>query len=351
MSKPKTKQSITLTSIKENIAFIKSINDKLQKKSENEKVVKKSENEKVVKKSENEKVVKKSENEKVVKKSENEKVVKKSENESEDIDKNIKIENIISLNKGEMGEIYTIKSIFLMIQNNKIDTLKKIFGEDASEGITLHDINDKKEITKIEEIKKTKSTSKADCIIKFVKTNKFMNISIKCMHGAMPALLNHTPRNAKVFKEGGILNKNLEKLDNLISMMNKERTDGNVGEDIQISKTFPSLNEDIKKNIIEVVKYFMFEGTGSGNSQNPVNSILEIYEPNNIEKWKFINCEDDKNKIDYIESQYDKLILSLRDKGMPKNNNTICEPWIFYQKKDSKKKSKQKGSLHIRLKK
>ena len=32
----------------------------------------------------------------------------------------------------------------------------------------------------------------------------------------------------------------------------------------------------------------MFEGSGSGNSKNPVNSILEIYEPNNIEKWKFI---------------------------------------------------------------
>ena len=140
MSSAKTKQSIALTNIKENIAFIKSINEKVVKKSENEKVVKKSENEKVVKKSENEKVVKKSD------KSEN----KSDVNIKKDVDdKNSKIENIISLNKGEIGEIQTIKSIFLMIQNKKIDTLTKIFGEDASEGITLHDINDKKEITKI----------------------------------------------------------------------------------------------------------------------------------------------------------------------------------------------------------
>ena len=266
-----------------------------------------------------------------------------------DIDNNVEkeMDNIISLNKGEVGEILTIKILFRLAQENKIDNLIKIFGKDADKGITIHNINDKKKISNIEEIKKTKCTSKADCIIKFVKTNKFMNISIKCMHCAMPAILNHTPRSAKVFQEGGILNKNLDNLDNLISLMNKERIEENVGEDIHISKTFPFLENELKKNLIEVVKYFMFDGSGSGNSNNPVNSILEIYDPNNINKWKFINCEEDKNKIKYIESQYDKFVLSLRDKGMPKNKNKICEPWIYYQKKNSK----EKGSLHIRLKK
>jgi hypothetical protein len=255
-------------------------------------------------------------------------------------------EDIITLNKGELGEILTIKNLFRLSHENKIDDLIKIFGKDADKGITIHNINNKKEINSIEEIKKTKCTSKADCIIKFVKTNKFMNISIKCMHGAMPTILNHTPRSAKVFQEGGALNKNLDLLDNLIYLMNKERIDGNVGEDIHIIKVFPLLDDELKKNLIEVVKYFMFDGSGSKNANNPANSILEIYDPNNTNKWKFINCDDDNYKIKYVESLYDKLVLSLRDKGMPKNKNKICEPWIYYQNK-----SKEKGSLHIRLKK
>jgi len=166
------------------------------------------------------------------------------------------------------------------------------------------------------------------------------------MHGAMPTILNHTPRSAKVFQEGGALNKNLDLLDKLIYLMNKERIDGNVGEDIHICKVLPLLNDELKKNLIEVVKYFMFDGSGSKNANNPANSILEIYDPNNTNKWKFINCDDDNYKIKYVESLYDKLVLSLRDKGMPKNKNKICEPWIYYQNK-----SKEKGSLHIRLKK
>jgi hypothetical protein len=52
----------------------------------------------------------------------------------------------------------------------------------------------------------------------------------------MPAILNHTPRSAKVFQDGGDLFPELKNLDTLISYLNKERTNRNVGEDIHIKK-------------------------------------------------------------------------------------------------------------------
>ena len=167
----------------------------------------------------------------------------------------------------------------------------------------------------------------------------------------MPAILNHTPRSAKVFQVGGLLFDNLNELDNLIYLMNEERSKGTVGEDINISNIFPSIKNEIKTNLIEIVKYFMFFGTGRGNANNPVNSILEIYDPSNIDKWKFVNCENENDKIKYIETLYDKLILSMRDKGMPTKKNIQCDPWIFHQKNNGKQKEKYKGSLHIRIKK
>ena len=48
----------------------------------------------------------------------------------------------------------------------------------------------------------------------------------------------------------------------------------------------------------------------------------------------------------YIESIYDKIIISLRNKGMPKVNNEYCEPWIFNDVKPDGS-IKYKGSLDI----
>jgi hypothetical protein len=58
-------------------------------------------------------------------------------------------EDIITLNKGELGEILTIKNLFRLSHENKIDDLIKIFGKDADKGITIHNINNKKEINNI----------------------------------------------------------------------------------------------------------------------------------------------------------------------------------------------------------
>jgi hypothetical protein len=42
-------------------------------------------------------------------------------------------------------------------------------------------------------------------MIKFKKDDMYINCSIKCYHGAKPSILNHTPRSANVFQNGGDL--------------------------------------------------------------------------------------------------------------------------------------------------
>ena len=77
----------------------------------------------------------------------------------------------------------------------------------------------------------------------------------------------------------------------------------------------------------------MFDGYGSKNANNPANSILEIYDPNNTNKWRFINCNEDNYNYNYNYNYKIKFV----NRGF-----TI---------KRNQKKSKEKGSLHLRLKK
>lgn len=266
----------------------------------------------------------------------------------EPVKKVIKKKLLQKENKGEKGEVDVIRIIYNLSKINDIKSLKLIFGDNAENGIIMYNIKTNKQIEKIDDIKKAESGSKADFMIKFIKNNMFMNCSIKCEHGAMPTILNHTPRSAKVFQDGGDLFTELENLDTLISYLNKERINGNVGEDIHIKNM--NISEEFKKCIICVITYFLFCGTGVGKSKYPSNSILEIQEPNDIKKWKFYNCIDNKKKDEYAQNIYDRIILSMRDKGMPTKKNALCEPWIFRQIKENDI-IKEKGSLHIRLKK
>jgi len=167
-----------------------------------------------------------------------------------------------------------------------------------------------------------------------------MNISIKSKYASPPAILNHTSRSAVVFSQNGDLFNELVLLDEIIKIMNTKRINKEVGEDININNL--NLNDNQKKCIINIIKYFVFEGSGCKKSISPANSILEIYNIHNINEWKFILCNSDELKNNYINSIYNKLILSIRSKGMPKKISDYCKPWLYNNKN---------GSLHIRIKK
>ena len=103
----------------------------------------------------------------------------------------------------------------------------------------------------------------------------------------------------------------------------------------------------IEKTLKSVIEYFIFDGTGQTKAMYPVNAILNIRDSTNIFTWNFINCPNKESRSGYIETVYPKLILSMRDKGMPSDSGKFekCLPWIF------ETKGKSKGSLHIRISK
>lgn len=246
-------------------------------------------------------------------------------------------------NKGEAGEEYVIKKLFNLNKNKEFDVLISLLGTDASEGITLYEFSDDKEIIDENQIKKAPSNCKSDCKLKLNKTGDFLNISIKCKHGSPPAIINHTNRKANVF-QNGCLNNELVNLDEIIIKLNKLRKEGSLKEDININSQ--KLTKKQKDSLIKVISYFVFDGTGSVKSLYPVDSILEIDNPEKIDTWKLIICKNEKNKIDYIESIYNSLVLSIRDKGMPKKESIcdIIKPWVY-----EPYANKIKGSLHIRI--
>ena len=101
----------------------------------------------------------------------------------------------------------------------------------------------------------------------------------------------------------------------------------------------------LKEKFKEILSYFVFDGSGKGYSKCKSNAIM-TYQSDEIIFRKYDNIQ---NKKAYIESIYDKIVISLRDKGMPKLIHECCKPWVFDDIKPDGS-IKHKGSLHIRIK-
>lgn len=248
-------------------------------------------------------------------------------------------------NTGEKDEVLLLINIFYLNQTNQYDKLIDIFGEEASDGISILDMGTHLEITDINNISKAKGSCKADCMIQMRKTETIYCVSIKSKNGANPAILNHTPRNARVFSEGGILCESVNALDIILAEYIEKRNTKIIGEDIQINHLESLKDQSIRNNFLKVLAYFVFDGSGKGDSMCKANAMI-TYQNETI---YFTKCGNIEEKKKYIKTIYNTIILSLRDKGMPKVLPEYCKPWVF---KDNKYNGliKYKGSLHIRLK-
>jgi len=249
-------------------------------------------------------------------------------------------------NKGEKGEVLLLIELYYLNETKQYDKLIDIFGEEASEGISILNMNTENEILDINELSKAKCGFKADCKIKMKKTQNIYSISIKTKNGANPAILNHTPRSAKIFQEGGILCHSIICLDKILREYIDKRGKKIIGEDTLITN-LECVKEDplLKDEIIPVLTYFVFDGSGKGCSKCNANAIMTYQD----EKITFIKCVNIEDKHTYIKSIYDTIVLSLRDKSMPKVIPEYCKPWIFNDVKPDGL-IKYKGSLHIRIK-
>lgn len=248
-------------------------------------------------------------------------------------------------NKGEKAEVLLLLRLYHLNELEKFDKLIEIFGEEASEGIAILNLATDDEISDIDKLSKAPSGYKADCKIKMKKTKTVYSISIKSKHGANPAILNHTHRKAKIFQEGGILYDYLPCLDTILQEYIYKRANKIICEDISITSLM-CLNDDhsLKEKFIEVLTYFVFDGSGKGYSKCNANAII-TYD----DKITFMRCNSIQDKKTYIESIYDKIVISLRNKAMPKSIPEYCKPWIFDDIKPDDS-VKRKGSLHIRIK-
>ena len=249
-------------------------------------------------------------------------------------------------NIGEKDEVLLLLDLYHLNEMNEFDKLIEIFGEEASEGISILNIDTGDEIVDLNKLSKAPCGYKADCKIRMKKTNNVYSISIKSKNGANPSILNHTPRSAKIFQEGGIFNDHVSCLDKILQEYIDKRINKIIGEDTPISNLM-CLKDDysLKEKFLEILSYFVFDGSGKGYSKCKSDAIM-TYQRDKIIFKKYDNIQ---NKKVYIESIYDKIVISLRDKGMPKVMNEYCKPWVFDDIKPDGS-IKYKGSLHIRIK-
>jgi len=249
-------------------------------------------------------------------------------------------------NTGEKDEVLSLLYLYHLNEMNEFDKLIEIFGEEASEGISILNIDTDDEIVDLNKLSKAPCGYKADCKIRMKKTNNVYSISIKSKNGANPSILNHTPRSAKIFQEGGIFNDHVSCLDKILQEYIDKRINKIIGEDTPISNLM-CLKDDysLKEKFLEILSYFVFDGSGKGYSKCKSDAIM-TYQSDKIIFKKYDNIQ---NKKVYIESIYDKIVISLRDKGMPKVMNEYCKPWVFDDIKPDGS-IKYKGSLHIRIK-
>jgi hypothetical protein len=246
-------------------------------------------------------------------------------------------------NIGERDEILLAKRIYHYDRMKQYDKLTEIYGPDASEGVDVVDTETEVPITDINRISKAGTLSKADIAVRMRKTNKIYHSSVKSKNGAPFAFLNHTPRSAKVFSASGSLNKYLPAMDSVFQEYICKRNEGIIPQDTLLNKLECMKDISIRSDMIDVMVYFMFDGTGSCESRCKADSLLYFH--NGI--ISFVRCCSLEEKREYIESILDRCNISLRSKGMPTKIHDSCQPWIYEYHKDGN--IIYKGSIHIRV--
>lgn len=250
------------------------------------------------------------------------------------------------MNKGEKAELFLKASLLRFKDNNKTHpVLGKIIH--LSDDTNLSSLNWKNEanvflqsfdVTNLVNtlgIGKARASSKADIAINGIQ------YSLKEINASPPAIVNHTPRPGfeNVCKKVGV---SIIKLDRIISNYWQLRQQGIIKEDTKTSDQNCPFKPH-KKYLKPIIEYFIFTGTGQGDSNHPADKILEINYRNLHNEMKIFE------KDTYFDQVWDKLVFSIRSKGMSpkypncKNHNSISK-WTRIAER------KPKGSLHIRVK-
>jgi len=170
-------------------------------------------------------------------------------------------------------------------------------------------------------------------------------ISLKSDRGAPPAIVNHTTRNGWE-QACRYMNVSIVPLDEAIDAYWLRRLAGQIKEDV--ANNHPdSPFKDGQHLLAPMLEYFLFYGSGSGESKVKASKVVKFHDPTDITTWSVLEPADAINNI------WNQLVFSIRSKGMPKTYPcmNLKDSW----KKESigqwtrKWQGKHRGSLHVRV--
>ena len=220
------------------------------------------------------------------------------------------------------------RKIWKLSDDKNLDSLKwKTTAENALQNFKVE------ELIKILKLSKSNARSKADISINDV------SYSVKEVKASPPAIVNHTPRPGfeNVCNRIGVP---ITQLDEMVTEYWTRRIQGVITEDV--SNSNPNSPFRHAKNYLKpIINYFVFTGSGAGDSRYPAEKVLELdYKslPSGIHVLE---------KDEYFDEVWPNLIFSIRSKGMPsafskRNEAASIKKWTRFRD------NSHKGSLHIR---
>lgn len=260
-------------------------------------------------------------------------------------------------NRGTRGEKRVI-SLCFQHRNDKLWCVN-LFGEDASEGIEVICPKSNTIITSINEIVKSPPLSKVDVIIRFRKIGLNKGVSIKYFHTSNPSIVNNTSREKFINNEK--LKQYVPTLDKLVGQYLKD-PDNVCKEKSEVDRKLSIyiLSEIEKRNVAAVIAYFTLEGTGKGDAPVPANGVLDMY--HRSEQMTYKEFSTQQEIIDYVLSNWNRYIISIRGVHMKKDGNlrgngmsitgNVTEeqmPWVCYY--NDKGVMRPRGAICVRIKK
>ncbi|MFN5496725.1 MAG: hypothetical protein ACK5C3_09140 [bacterium] len=173
-----------------------------------------------------------------------------------------------------------------------------------------------------------------------------IGVSLKSHRKAPPALVNHTTRPGWQFaaRNAGVT---IDSVDRAVELYWQQRQAGTIREDV-LNDGPASPFWSARTELTSLLKYFMFEGTGTRLSAAPAAVVLEFTDPTDLSTWV---CREPATVVDELWS---RLVFSLRsDKGMPKNypnvspryaktKSSIARWTVYWQ-------NEYRGALHVRV--
>jgi hypothetical protein len=257
------------------------------------------------------------------------------------------------MNTGERDELIAIVRLIQMRENsdyfdgNTISSIKVNETEclsipkelNITEISNFDDYNLLK-FTKSIKVEKAPARAKSD-----VQINN-IGYSIKSNRAAPPALVNHTARPGfeNVCSKVGV---DIEKLDELIEIYWDLRFAKKIAEDVKISHPLSPFKNQIEL-LRPILNYFLFQGSGSGDSKYQAQKIINFNNPILDDNWKIYDSHS------ALDLYWDKLIFSLRsNKGMPNGypDNMSAKANLTKQSVDVWTRfidGNYRGALHIR---